>query len=112
MKLDTRLVLPRRVPSVLRHYARSPRILQARRQLESFPPTELPSKPVSARISPSSSRSLRVDDFIADGVPDQAGRRLDLQLAVDGCPVNIDRLDAEIEDGCDPLVGLALRYQL
>jgi hypothetical protein len=55
---------------------------------------------------------LRVDDFVADGVPDQGGRRLDLQLAMDGRPMSIDCLDAEIEDGCDPLVAVPLGNQL
>jgi hypothetical protein len=30
------------------------------------------------------SQQLSVDHFVADGVPDEAGRRLDFQLAVDG----------------------------
>ena len=55
-------------------------------------------------------QQLRVDDFVADGVPDQAGRRMDIQLAVDGRPMC--RLDAEIENGCGLFIAVAHSYQL
>jgi hypothetical protein len=52
-----------------------------------------------------------VDHFVADGVPDEAGRRMDIQLARDGRSVCLDRLDTEIEDGCGLLIaGLRVFY--
>ncbi len=57
-------------------------------------------------------QQLRVDHFVADGVADQFGRRMDIQLAMDGRPVGLDRLDTEIEDGCGLLIAVAHSYQL
>src|SRR5262245_50460782 len=45
-------------------------------------------------------------------VADQPGRRIHVELAHRGGPVRLRRLDAEVQDGADALVAIALRHQL
>src|SRR5215216_3902582 len=53
-----------------------------------------------------------LDDIVADGVAHQRRRGVEVQLAVSGRAMRLDRLHAQIEDRRNPLVAMALRNQL
>src|SRR5215475_6215059 len=52
------------------------------------------------------------DQPCSDRVTDQSGGRIHVELAHRGCPVCLGRLDAEVQNGADALVAIALRHQL
>ena len=54
----------------------------------------------------------RLDQVVANGVTDQSRCRVEAELAHDGGAVRLDCLDAEIEDGGNLLVAMALGDQL
>jgi hypothetical protein len=57
-------------------------------------------------------RPLGLNDFVANGIANQFGSRVQLQFVVGVGPMRLHRLHAEIEDGSDLLVAVTLGNQL
>ena len=56
--------------------------------------------------------SSGLDDLHSDGVANQVGQGVELQLPHRGSSMRLHRLDAEVQEACDPLVALALGEEL
>jgi hypothetical protein len=53
--------------------------------------------------------ALGFDYVVANGVPNEVGRRAEIQFAVSAGAMRFHRLHADMEDGRDLLVGVTLR---
>src|SRR6476620_9522715 len=55
---------------------------------------------------------LGLDEFVANGIANQRGRRAQLQFVVSGGPMGLDGLAAQTHDSCDLLVAVTFSNEL